>query len=249
MLLIIPSIDLIDGESRNSISSHFEGDTPFADISKNPLSLACLWRKENSKSLQINDLDYQYSLESTNNSNSILYLIENIDIPVILFSNIKTVEEAEFWLSNGVYRIILRELPITNPEGVKKLIQKYSPSRVIFGIVDDNFLSGPYLKRYGINNFLYCQLIKDLGANRICIGNINYHYEAEPIEYRMISDFLDKVNLNATLINLIHSGDDLKSIINLNQHKIDSVVIGKALYENFFPCQKLWRKVEMKLEG
>lgn len=29
---------------------------------------------------------------------------------------------------------------------------------------------------------------------------------------------------------------------------VDSVVIGRALYENRFPCQGIWREIEAKLE-
>ena len=29
---------------------------------------------------------------------------------------------------------------------------------------------------------------------------------------------------------------------------LDSVIVGRALYENRFPCQRMWRTIEAKLE-
>jgi len=35
-------------------------------------------------------------------------------------------------------------------------------------------------------------------------------------------------------------------IMDLNHPEIDSVMISRALYENQFPCQRIWRELESK---
>jgi len=52
-----------------------------------------------------------------------------------------------------------------------------------------------------------------------------------------------------TKAKVTHSGgirnkDELMDIQNFTSIGIDSVIIGRALYENRFPCQKLWRVAE-----
>ncbi|MGA8264926.1 MAG: HisA/HisF-related TIM barrel protein, partial [Ignavibacteriaceae bacterium] len=48
---------------------------------------------------------------------------------------------------------------------------------------------------------------------------------------------------------ITHSGgvrnkDELMDLQSLMPIGIDSVIVGRALYENRFPCQKLWRVAE-----
>jgi phosphoribosylformimino-5-aminoimidazole carboxamide ribotide isomerase len=42
--------------------------------------------------------------------------------------------------------------------------------------------------------------------------------------------------------------EQLWALQELKSIGIDSVVIGRALYENKFPCQGMWRSIEAKLE-
>ncbi|HPN38518.1 MAG TPA: HisA/HisF-related TIM barrel protein, partial [Melioribacteraceae bacterium] len=54
---------------------------------------------------------------------------------------------------------------------------------------------------------------------------------------------------NRTKLKITHSGGisgykDLMEVQKLNSFGIDSVIIGRALYENKFPCQKIWRVAE-----
>jgi phosphoribosylformimino-5-aminoimidazole carboxamide ribotide isomerase len=42
----------------------------------------------------------------------------------------------------------------------------------------------------------------------------------------------------------VRNKDELMDIQALMPIGIDSVIVGRALYENLFPCQKLWRVAE-----
>jgi muramidase (phage lysozyme) len=55
-------------------------------------------------------------------------------------------------------------------------------------------------------------------------------------------------NYKFTLKNFVKSSQDLFSINQLEKYNIDSVIIGTELNNNIFPCQKIWRKIESKLE-
>lgn len=45
----------------------------------------------------------------------------------------------------------------------------------------------------------------------------------------------------------VRNKDELMDIQQLMPMGIDSVIVGRALYENRFPCQKLWRVAEAGL--
>jgi len=50
--------------------------------------------------------------------------------------------------------------------------------------------------------------------------------------------------LKITAAGGIRNYKDLKSLSDLKVWNIDSVTISRALYENQFPCMKLWRDIE-----
>jgi phosphoribosylformimino-5-aminoimidazole carboxamide ribotide isomerase len=50
--------------------------------------------------------------------------------------------------------------------------------------------------------------------------------------------------LNITAAGGIRDYKDLKALTDLNLPQIDSVTVLRAIYENKFPCQNLWRNLE-----
>nr|MDA3843247.1 hypothetical protein [Candidatus Kapabacteria bacterium] len=51
-----------------------------------------------------------------------------------------------------------------------------------------------------------------------------------------------------TIYQNVNNHDQLVGIQSMLKQRVDSVVIGKALFENRFPCQKIWREIEAELE-
>jgi phosphoribosylformimino-5-aminoimidazole carboxamide ribotide isomerase len=61
----------------------------------------------------------------------------------------------------------------------------------------------------------------------------------------LIKQIGSNVNCKITYAGGIKDKDDLFILQELSaSYNLDSVIIGRALYENKFPCQKLWRKAE-----
>ena len=56
--------------------------------------------------------------------------------------------------------------------------------------------------------------------------------------YRNMGDQLKKARITAS--GGVGGFQDLINLNQLQRHRVDSVIIGRALYENVFPCQKLW---------
>lgn len=54
----------------------------------------------------------------------------------------------------------------------------------------------------------------------------------------------EATNLKITLSGGIGGYTDLIKVDKERNKQIDSVIIGRALYENKFPCQKIWRVAE-----
>lgn len=247
MLLVIPSIEMIDGESSLCVSSEDKDKELYDALQANPLAMCKLFRRENSKALYIVDRDSLSGLNNYVNSNAILYLIDGVDIPIQVYSEFTNVEECRMFLNAGVYRVILGSLPFTDPVGVTKLIKEFTPSRVAFNFrVDTGFVYFQSVQKE-MRDSSYATYIKSLGADRI-IYSIENPVKNDYDILQDISEFSKSTGLKITLQDMCSTS---KQLLKLNEERffgVDSLILGKALYDNNFPCQKIWRAIESELE-
>lgn len=248
MLLVIPEIQLIKGECNRLISGVKGTEKLYKEFSENPDELCELLRRENAKSIHIMDVDSLLNHDNNLNMNMILFLSQAVDIPIQVFSNFKNLDECYSLLNNGVYRIIIDELAYLDPEGVKSLIENYTPSRIVCSIYSKG---GDLIfdkADKNVSDLEFAEHVKSLGANRIIFGNEDWERKCEGPDLDMLIMFAEKTGMRITIANGVNSPEKLWEINKLVKYGIDSVIIGDGLYSNKFPCQKIWRKVEAELE-
>ena len=246
MLLVIPSIELHEGRCIFCISGEAGTEKYYEDITNHPDNLIKLLRKENAKSILIYDMD-SFSDPAHKNLKLISYLVKSTDIPVVLHSNFQTIDECRELFSLGVFCIILDSIALTDTEGVKSLISEYTSSRVIFNlpVIDDLVVFTHINKTVDLNEYLI--YIYELGAHRVLYYELN-NSAAKPVQYENNFELIKNFGLKISIANDI---DDVSQLWKLNDYTgygVDSIVIGRAFYENRFPCQKIWRLIEAKLE-
>jgi phosphoribosylformimino-5-aminoimidazole carboxamide ribotide isomerase len=66
--------------------------------------------------------------------------------------------------------------------------------------------------------------------------------------FEAIKEMAVKSGMKITASGGVSSFKDLIRMQELEKFSVDSVIVGKALYENKFPCQALWRMNEKELE-
>lgn len=247
MILLIPSIDLKEGVCCQKIHGQQKMDNFYSQLSDNPLELCKFLRKENSKSLHINDLDSFESGNNLVNINSMLYFINSVDIPIQVYSNYSSADECEMLLENGVYRVVIRDLQYREPNNIRELIKKYSKSRIVFGFKSEN-------RKIKINDYDfvtdrdYIKFATELGADRFVIGEKIWDVKYDTANLEILSKLASDFNVRVTVFNGISTPEKLWALNEYKNKGIDSVIIGKPLFENNFPCQKIWRLIEAETE-
>jgi phosphoribosylformimino-5-aminoimidazole carboxamide ribotide isomerase len=249
MLLVIPAIDLKNGVCCGIISGKAGTEKYYRYLSDHPIELSALLRKENAKSLHINDLDSFEGSSNINTVNSIIYLSKQIDIPVQVRANFNSIEECKILLDSGIYRVIINDLLCRDIDAVRKLIDMYSLSRIAFGIEVKNgkFYSAHYKKYIDYSKFL--SKVVQAGGNRIVFGDFDWKIKPDSADLELLYNISQKYNLRVTCDGGVNSPQKLWEISEYSLKGIDSVIIGKPLYDNNFPCQEIWRFAESQLEN
>lgn len=248
MILLIPSIDLSAGHCARCIVGEPGTENMYSLISDHPFELARLWRRENAKTLHITDLDSMEGRDNAANRNTILEIIRSVDIPVQLLSNFHTTDECWYWLEHGIYRVIVNELIYTDPDGVKALVKEFTPSKIVVGIRAKNGrVVFPTLDKQ-VSDTEYALFAKELGIKRLVYTDISWEGSLVGPDFEMLRRIAKESGLRVTEAGGIAGPEQLWKVQELHRDGVDSAIVGRALYENRFPCQKIWRQVEAELE-
>ena len=242
-MLVIPVIDIKNGMCVRVIEG-LEDKTIY--YSESPLTMAKLFRKENAKMLHITDLDGAYSGKMSN-YDTIKEISSCIGIPVQLGGGIRSYELASRLLNeSGVYRIVLTSLALDNPELLKQLLKEFSPRRIVIGIdVRNGYITRDgWVKTTNLDPLEFALKMKNLGLERIIFQDVSRVGGLLGPNIEATKVMAQKTGLRVTAAGGIGSYDDLKKISELEVYGVDSVMMSRALYENKFPCQALWREIE-----
>ena len=91
-------------------------------------------------------------------------------------------------------------------------------------------------------------LAQSLGMNRIMYADTPWEGTLHGPDLDILKDIAQHSSMRITVGGGIGGPEQLWALQELRSFGIDSVVIGRALYENKFPCQEMWRSIEAKLE-
>ncbi|OGU16196.1 MAG: hypothetical protein A2X61_13020 [Ignavibacteria bacterium GWB2_35_12] len=248
MLLVIPSLALHNGKCTFFVKGEEGTEQTYIKYSGQPDMLCKLWRRENAKTIHITDLDVLFGGQNESNLEQILSLAKSVDIPIQILSEFKSTDECRRILDSGIYRVIMFELAYRNPDGVRELLNDYTPSRIAFLV---NSLDGKirfWNSEFNISDTDYVNCLKDLGATRIIIRDEARFDSLEGVDINLLKRISDPDKLKITVFGMVNTPQQLWQLQDYEELGIDSVIIGKPLYQNAFPCQKIWRMAEAELE-
>jgi len=241
-MLIIPAIDIKDGKCVRLTRGEFDKKKIYLD---NPRDMAIIWRKQNAKMIHIVDLDAALTGKLVN-FEKIREIVTDLDIPVQVGGGLRSVDAVEKYLDIGVSRVVIGSAAVTNPGLVEDLLKRYSPSQIVVGIDAENGI--PKIKGWtessGMKDYELALQMKKLGVKRIIYTDIACDGMMQGVGFESTKRFAEKAGMRVTASGGVTGSEDLKKLHTLEKYGVDSVIIGKALYENNFSCQKLWYNFE-----
>lgn len=240
MLLIIPAIEIKAGKCVQMV----QGIQGFV-YTDDPIEMAKLWRKENAKSLHVTDVDGAFEGRVVN-FDVIERMAKTVDIPIELGGGLRTFDEVKRAFDAGMYRVIISTLVIENPDEAKRILDAYGPSKVVLGLDAKNGFvrMRGWQEDTGLTAVSIALNAKSLGFKRIVYTDILLDGMMRGPNFDAIRSLAETTGLRITASGGISSLDDLLKLQELEPLGVDSVVIGRALYENKFACQELWRLCE-----
>lgn len=245
-LLVIPSIDIKDGKTVRVVQGIPELDCK--EYGNDPVEMAMLWRAENAKMLHVVDFDGAIDL-SRKNLEIIKNICSSVIIPVEFAGGIRSIEDANFYFDIGVARITINTMALENKNLFIKLFEKFGPSKIVLSldILDDELITRGRQKKTGLNYLSFAKEIAEIGIERCIVTDVKRNGSVQGPNIYYSKEIAINTKMKVTHSGGIRNKDELIDLQELLPIGIDSVIIGRAFYENRFPCQKLWRVAESGL--
>ncbi|MGB9591503.1 MAG: 1-(5-phosphoribosyl)-5-[(5-phosphoribosylamino)methylideneamino]imidazole-4-carboxamide isomerase [Candidatus Kryptoniota bacterium] len=246
MILVIPAIDVRHGKCVRLVQGEPGTEKVYSD---DPVKMAILWRGENFKALHVVDLDGAFEGKPLN-FDSLKSIVEAVDIPVQFGGGLRTYDDVKRVLDLGVYRAIIGTAAVTNRDLLLKLLEDFGPRRIAVGLdaVEGTVRIRGWQDSGNISAIDLGKNLKEAGVVRVILTDISRDGTLRGVNLDWLKQFVTETGLRVTASGGVANYRDLLNLQELEPLGVDSVIIGKALYENAFPCQILWRKNEKLLE-
>jgi len=226
MIEIIPAIDLIGGRCVRLVQGDYNRQTTYGD----PVNIALGYRDAGLKRLHLVDLDGAKTSQPVH-----LTVLERIavatNMDIQYGGGIKTKTALKSVLNAGASRAIGGSIAVTAPELFSECLSEFTPARLILGAdVRDGFIATHgWIENSRVTLQEIIRQFLPAGLSQVICTDISKDGMLGGPNFELYKE-LQKTfpSLSVTVSGGISSMDD---IVRLNEAGMQSVIVGKALYE------------------
>jgi|SRR5690554_936585 len=242
-LLVIPSIDIKDGKTVRVVQGIPELDCK--EYGSDPVEMAKIWRAENAKLLHVVDFDGAWD-HSHKNYKIVEEICSSVIIPVEFAGGIRNIDDAKRIMDMGVSRLVISTMALENREEFKKVFEMFGPLKisVALDVIGEHLVTRGRKKNTGISYKDFIKEMTALGVERFVVTDVERNGMLMGPNLQLSKDVALLSGKKVTHSGGVRNKDELMDIQNLIPLGIDSAIVGRAFYENKFPCQRLWRVAE-----
>jgi phosphoribosylformimino-5-aminoimidazole carboxamide ribotide isomerase len=216
--------------------------------SVDPVKMAILWRGENAKTLHVVDRDGAAEGKVVHRD-VIRQMVEAVDIPIQVGGGLRSYEEIKDVLGLGVYRVVIGTAAVEQPGLIERLVKEFGTRKIAVGA---DVFGGKLVVEGGrrvidMEPMTFIRKMKSIGVTRIVYRDRGDNSGTPHLPYDALKEIAKETTLRITSRASVSSYKDLVRLQELERFGVDSVIIGKPMYENCFPCQALWRLNEREL--
>ena len=239
-MIIFPAIDIKDSKCVRLIKGDFDQMTSY---NNSPLEQATIYFNNGFKNIHIVDLDGALKGKSIN-SNIIDQIIKNLNLKIQIGGGIRTIEDVNHWISNGVDKVILGTAAVENINLLRVACKRFKNKIVVSLDVKDGFifLSG-WKKKTNISAINFLKKIENFGVSRIIYTDINKDGTKKGPNIKETVELSNKVNIPFVISGGISSLQDIKKIKSLNNSNIEGVIVGRSIYDGDIKINELAKHI------
>ena len=238
---IFPAIDIKDKKCVRLIKGNFDNKTEY-EIS--PIEQAGKYKDKGFKNIHIVDLDGALT-GNTVNLETIQEIINKYDLQIEIGGGVRSVESIKKYVEVGVEKVILGSAAIKNKDFLKEACKKFK-NKIALGLdAKEGKLSAfGWKENLNIKTIDFLKEVNDFGVSRIIYTDINRDGMKTSPNFEETINVADISNCPVVISGGVSSISDIKKAKELNNKKIEGIIVGKAIYDGDIKLNDLSKEVD-----
>ena len=238
---IFPAIDIKDKKCVRLIKGNFENKTEYES---SPIDQAAKYNDHGFKNLHIVDLDGALT-GKTVNLDIIQEIVRKYDFKVEVGGGIRSLESIKQYIDAGSEKVILGSGAIKNKNFLKKACEQFK-NKIALGLdaKDGNLSVSGWKENLSVKTIDYLNEVKNFGVSRIIYTDINRDGMKTSPNYQESIKISEISNCPVVISGGVSSINDIKKVKELNNKKIEGIIVGKAIYDGDIKLKELAKEID-----
>jgi len=238
---IFPAIDIKEKKCVRLIKGDFENKTEYQT---SPVDQASKYRDHGFKDLHIVDLDGALT-GKTVNLDIIKEIVSKYDFKIEIGGGVRNIESINQYIEAGVEKVILGSGAIKNKEFLKEACEKFK-NKIALGLdaKDGNLSVSGWKENLNIKTIDFLKEVNDFGVSRIIFTDINKDGMKTSPNYEETVKIAEISNCPVVISGGVSSINDIKKAKDLNNKKIEGIIVGKAIYDGDIKLDELAKEID-----
>lgn len=235
-MIVIPAIDLKGGRCVRLLQGRKSDVTVYND---DPVAVAKEFASAGATMIHVVDLDGAFSEADSPNRVVVKRILETMDVPIEFGGGVRSLEEAQVLSDQGVARIVLGTVAAESPDALPGFVQRF-PSKICVGIDarDGHVMSRGWETATAVNAVDLARAVAECGVERIIYTDIARDGTLVGPNVEQTLSVVRAANVRVTASGGVSSLDDIRRLRDADDSRLDSVIVGKALYEGKFKLEE-----------
>ena len=235
-MIVIPAIDLKNGQCVRLLQGRKSDVTVY---NEDPVGVAREFAAAGAEMIHVVDLDGAFNEAGSPNRAMVKRIVETVDVPVEFGGGIRTLDDVQQLCDAGVARVVLGTLAAETPELLKEFVSRFS-SRICVGIDarDGRVMTRGWEAATPVMAVDLARAVVDFGVERIIYTDIARDGMLSGPNIEQTLAVVRAADVYVTASGGVSSLDDIKRLRDAEEPRLDSVIVGKALYEGKFKLEE-----------
>jgi phosphoribosylformimino-5-aminoimidazole carboxamide ribotide isomerase len=204
-----------------------------------PVAVAKEFAAAGAEMIHVVDLDGAFSEPESPNRAVVRSMLETVAVPIEFGGGVRSLGDAQVLAEAGVARIILGTVAAESPDSLKEFVGRFA-AKICVGIDarDGRVMSRGWETPTSLNAVELARSVASCRVERIIYTDISRDGTLVGPNIEQTLAVVRAANVHVTASGGVSNLDDIKRLRDADDPRLDSVIVGKALYEGKFKLEE-----------
>lgn len=223
-MIILPAIDILGGACVRLVRGEYDSAHK---VAADPLETILSFVADGATYIHTVDLDGAKQGKMVNEK-LLCGLAASVPVPIELGGGIRDMEKVEYYLENGISRVILGSAALRNPAFVREAVRRYRGQIAVS--IDARggkvYISG-WTQSSETDYISFARIMEDCGVGNIIFTDIDRDGTQSGANFEQLAALRDAVSADITASGGIKDMNDIKTLAEMDLY---GAITGKAIY-------------------